>query len=234
VQTFELTCSSPTLHLLQTECFCAFGVGVRIPYQPHPLLIHASPSTSISLSSSTASSLPFLSLLYSFNMPIISNLHMSLCRRCAVPTSPPLPYASLRRHRHARIERIPLVACRTSFTTPSSTKLVVSGELKSFPLSKSNFSDIRGLPGSAYFDKTEYISKLQGGTDVQLFCRPTRFGKSLTVTMLRNFHGFQFRKQYDKLFKVCGCGLFLEQNFHAHITYAKVRVSTWIKMSKMA
>jgi hypothetical protein len=77
------------------------------------------------------------------------------------------------------------------------------GELTRFPLSKSDFSKVRRLPGFAYFDKTEYISVLENGTDVQLLCRPRRFGKSLTVTMLRYFHGFQFRKQYDKLFKVC-------------------------------
>jgi hypothetical protein len=161
----------------------------------------------------------FVGLLHSFNMPTSSNLYRSLCRRCSVPTSPTLPHTSLRRHCHARIDRIPFVACRTSFTTPSSSKLMVSGELKRFPLSKTNFSEIRELPGLAYFDKTEYISKLQNGTDIQLFCRPRRFGKSLTITMLRCFHGFQFRKQYDKLFKVCGYGMLLGQILHVHITY---------------
>ena len=135
-------------------------------------------------------------------MPTVGNL---LCRRC-VPTSPTLPYNSLRRHRHARIERIPLVAYRTSFTTPSSSTLVVSGELEKFPLSISDFSEIR-QPGLAYFDKTKYISELQKMANVQLVCCPRRFGKSLTVTMLRYFHGFQFRDQYDELFKVCGCGI---------------------------
>jgi hypothetical protein len=109
-----------------------------------------------------------------------------------------------------------------------SSKLVVSGELEKFPLSRSNFSKIRRQSGVAYFDKTEYIAELENGTDVQLLCRPRRFGKTLTVTMLRCFHGFQFRNQYDQLFKVCGYG-----DLHAHITYAKVRVSTWIKLSKV-
>ena len=109
---------------------------------------------------------------------------------------------------------------------------MVSGELEKFPLSRTNFIEIRGH-GVAYFDKTEYIAELENGTDVQLLCRPRRFGKTLTVTMLRCFHGFQFRNQYDKLFKVCGCGMLLGQDLHAHITYAKVRVSTWIKLSKV-
>lgn len=78
---------------------------------------------------------------------------------------------------------------------------MVSGELKEFPLGMSDFREIRQLPGRAYFDKTEYIPELEQGGRVKLVCRPRRFGKSLTVTMLRYFHGFQFRDQYDELFK---------------------------------
>jgi len=79
---------------------------------------------------------------------------------------------------------------------------VVSGELEKFPLGFSDFSDIRQLPGLAYFDKTEYIPVLEKGSLVQLVCRPRRFGKSLTVSVLQYFHGCQFRNQYDQLFKV--------------------------------
>jgi hypothetical protein len=61
-----------------------------------------------------------------------------------------------------------------------------------FPLAISDFSEIR-QPGLAYFDRTKYIPELQKMTNVQLVCRPRRFGKSLTVSMLRYFHGFQFR-----------------------------------------
>ena len=89
---------------------------------------------------------------------------------------------------------------------------MVSGELEKFPLGKSDFGRIR-QPGLAYFDKTEYISVLENGSDVQLVCRPRRFGKSLTVSMLQYFHGFQFRTEYDQLFKVCGCGILLMQDF---------------------
>jgi hypothetical protein len=127
----------------------------------------------------------------------------------------------------------PISPKRNRAQLPSSSKLVVSGELKGFPLSKTDFSKIR-RPGLAYFDKTEYITKLENGTDVQLVCRPRRFGKSLTVTMLRYFHGFQFRNQYDELFKACRCGTLSGQDLHAHITYTKARVSTWIKLSTMA
>jgi len=140
-------------------------------------------------------------------MPTIGNLHISLRRRYAVPTSATLLFAPLLPRCHARIPlrhaRIPLVVSRPSSTKPSSSTLVVSGELKRFPLGFSDFGKIRQLPGSAYFDKTEYIPVLENGSAVQLVCRPRRFGKSLNVSMLRYFHGFQFRNEYDQLFKVC-------------------------------
>ena len=96
----------------------------------------------------------------------------------------------------SRILPEPLAVAKAFWT------LAVSGELEAFPLSISDFREIRG-PGLAYFDKTRYIPELNKTSKVQLLCRPRRFGKSLTVTMLRYFHGFQFRNLYDKLFKVC-------------------------------
>src|SRR5579871_265546 len=99
-------------------------------------------------------------MLHSFNMPTTGNLHTSLRRLCAIPMSPTIRFSShtsLRTQHHARIERIPFVVSRTSSTASSSLKLVVSGKLEKFPLGKSNFSQIRLLPGMAYFDKTEYI-----------------------------------------------------------------------------
>src|SRR5436305_15322388 len=74
----------------------------------------------------TSSLLQPLSLLHSFAMPMIGNLHISLCRRGAGLTKSTLrfpSYSSLLPRCHARL---PLVVCRTSFTTPSSSKLVVS------------------------------------------------------------------------------------------------------------
>jgi hypothetical protein len=149
-------------------------------------------------------------------MSTICNLRTSLRRLCAIPTSPTLRFSSLtslRPHHHTQIKRIPLVVSRTSSTSPSSSKLVVSGELKKFPLGKSDFSEIRMDPGMAYFDKTEYIPVLENGSDVQLVCRPRRFGKSLTVTTLRYFHGFEFRNEYDQLFKVGGCEMLFAIRF---------------------
>ena len=141
-------------------------------------------------------------------MPTIGNLRTSLRRLCVIPTSRTLriipPQIPLRPYHHARIKHVPLVVTRASSTATSSSKLVVSGELEAFPLGISNFREIRKLPGMAYFDKTKYIPVIAKGTRAQLICRPRRFGKSLTITTLRYFHGFEYRDQYDKLFKVCG------------------------------
>src|SRR5271156_6491654 len=62
-----------------------------------------------------------------------------------------------------------------SLKSPSS-KLVAFGDMERFPLSETEFTDIRLQPGLAYFDKTEYIAELENGAGVQLLCRPRRFG----------------------------------------------------------
>jgi len=54
-----------------------------------------------------------------------------------------------------------------------------------------------------YIDKTQFIAPILE-KDFVLLCRPRRFGKTLTVEMLQQFHGIEFRGQYERLFKVCG------------------------------
>ena len=109
----------------------------------HPLSPY-SPRVTLSTAPYLLRSRFSIGLLHSLNMPMISNQLISLCRRCAVPTSPPfLPRC------HARIPlrhaRIPLVVSRLSSTTPSSSTLVVSGELEEFPLSTSDFREFASL-----------------------------------------------------------------------------------------
>jgi hypothetical protein len=105
-------------------------------------------------------------------MPTTGNLHTSLHRLCTIPTFRFTFHTSLCLHHHARIERIPLVVSRTSSTASSSSKLVVSGKLEKFPISKSDFREIRLLPGMAYFDKTEYIPQLEKGQMFSSFAAP--------------------------------------------------------------
>jgi len=164
-----------------------------------------------------------IGLRRAFNMLAISKPRTCLRRLCIIPTSPTSPYISLHAHYNARIEQVPLVISRKSSTAPSSSKLVVSGKLEKFPLGKTNFRDIRNFPGLAYFDKTSYITAIaEAAPDVQLLCRPRRFGKSLTISMLQSFHGVEFRDRYDELFKVCGryVHLFHFISFHLICVFA--------------
>src|SRR2546423_7184508 len=66
------------------------------------------------------------------------------------------------------------------------------------------------LPGilmennQAYFDRTRYISVLEDLDKCILFCRPRRFGKSLTISMLGHFNGLQYADQHQTFYQVCG------------------------------
>jgi hypothetical protein len=53
-----------------------------------------------------------------------------------------------------------------------------------------------------YWDKTMFVHKFEKLPQTQLSCRPRRFGKSFTITMLKHFHGLEFRAEHDELFKV--------------------------------
>jgi len=162
-------------------------------------------------------------------MRIGNSLRPSLRGLRVIPISPTLrisPHTSIDAHHYARVQQVALVAPRIYSTAPLSSKLVVSGELSNFPLGLSNFRKLREFPGLAYFDKTSYIPVIARGPSVQLFCRPRRFGKSLTISMLRYFHGVEFRNQYDQLFKVCGRKKLFAYNLCGYITYTRIRIST--------
>lgn len=79
------------------------------------------------------------------------------------------------------------------------------GRILSFPTGdESNFSQLRTTKGSAYFDRTKYITILEHmNSRATVFLRPRRFGKSLTLTMLESFHDEKQKEEYDLLFKVC-------------------------------
>ncbi|KAF8545066.1 hypothetical protein BDD12DRAFT_265362 [Trichophaea hybrida] len=98
--------------------------------------------------------------------------------------------------------QVALASCRPYSTVPSDSRLVVNGALIGFPFhSWSNFGSLREPLGLAYYNKTRFISVLEQVGSPQLFCRPRRFGKSLTVSILKNFHGVEFLHRYERLFK---------------------------------
>ena len=68
------------------------------------------------------------------------------------------------------------------------------------PLGKSSFEEIR-KQGLFYIDKSSLIEEIiqEEGTDVFLFTRPRRFGKTLIMSMLSAF--FDISKDSKELFK---------------------------------
>ncbi|KAF8432803.1 hypothetical protein BGX38DRAFT_1146330 [Terfezia claveryi] len=81
------------------------------------------------------------------------------------------------------------------------SSLIINGELKYFRSGAKAFSELVQREGQAYFDRTRYISKLHEFSKFILFCRPRRFGKSLTVSMLEYFHGLQYADEHQSLYK---------------------------------
>ena len=59
--------------------------------------------------------------------------------------------------------------------------------LKGIPIGREDFRDIREN-NLYYIDKTKFIEDiLLDGTQVKLFCRPRRFGKTLNMSTLKYF-----------------------------------------------
>ena len=76
--------------------------------------------------------------------------------------------------------------------------------LKGLPIGREDFKEIREND-FYYVDKTKYIEELLlDGTQVKLFCRPRRFGKTLSMSTLRYFfdikNGEGNRKLFDGLY----------------------------------
>jgi hypothetical protein len=89
-------------------------------------------------------------------------------------------------------------------TRVGNSSLVINGELEYFQSGlDENFSQFLKKQGQAYFDRTRYIFKLHKLHTSILFCRPRRFGKSLTVSMLEHFHGLEYAGEHQSLYKVC-------------------------------
>jgi hypothetical protein len=81
--------------------------------------------------------------------------------------------------------------------------LIINGEPSYFRSGTTSFQELLQREGQVYFDRTRYISKLEDLDKYILFCRPRRFGKSLTISMLEHFHGFQYAGEHQLLYQVC-------------------------------
>ncbi len=80
--------------------------------------------------------------------------------------------------------------------------------LKGIPLGVEDFKDI--IERNCYYvDKTKFIEELLlDGTQVKLFCRPRRFGKTLNMSTLRYFFDVRNGEENRKLFE----GLYIENS----------------------
>ena len=83
------------------------------------------------------------------------------------------------------------------------SSLTINGDLRHFQSEGASFPSLLTTKGQAYFDRTRYILKLHNLHTSILFCRPRRFGKSLTVSMLEHFHGLQYAGEHQSLYEVC-------------------------------
>ena len=70
---------------------------------------------------------------------------------------------------------------------------------KRLPYGMMNFADIR-LETYYYVDKTRFISMIDQADRYFFFIRPRRFGKSLTLNMLRQYYDVYTRDKFDTLF----------------------------------
>ena len=81
--------------------------------------------------------------------------------------------------------------------------LIGNGKLRYFQSGPMSFQKLLQRESQAYFDRTRYISKIHELHTFVLFCRPRRFGKSLTISMLEHFHGLQYADEHQTLYQVC-------------------------------
>ena len=95
--------------------------------------------------------------------------------------------------------------------------------MKKLPIGLSDFKKL--IEGSYYyFDKTNFIDEIiKDGSEVKLFTRPRRFGKTLNMSMLKYFFDIKEAEENRKLFK----NLYIEktENFKEQGQYPVVFLS---------
>lgn len=80
--------------------------------------------------------------------------------------------------------------------------------MKKIPIAIEDFREVREQ-NYYYVDKTKFIEDiLNDGSEVKLFCRPRRFGKTLNMSMLKYFFNIENKDENRKLFN----GLYIENS----------------------
>ena len=70
---------------------------------------------------------------------------------------------------------------------------------KRIPYGMMNFVDVIG-DNCYYVDKTRFIEKIENANRFFFFIRPRRFGKSLTMSMLRHYYNILEADNFEKLY----------------------------------
>ena len=70
---------------------------------------------------------------------------------------------------------------------------------KRIPYGMMNFVDVRN-DNCYYVDKTKFIEKVENANKFFFFIRPRRFGKSLTLSMLRHYYDIHAADKFEQLY----------------------------------
>jgi len=87
-------------------------------------------------------------------------------------------------------------------TRVEGSSLTIQGKPQKFQSGHASFRTLLTGNNRAYFDRTRFISGLEDFSMNILFCRPRRFGKSLTISMLEHFHGLQNADEHQTFYQV--------------------------------
>ena len=75
----------------------------------------------------------------------------------------------------------------------------VKEEAKRIPYGMMNFVAVRE-DNCYYVDKTRFIEKVEKANKYFFFIRPRRFGKSLTMSMLRHYYDINQTDKFERLY----------------------------------
>ena len=109
--------------------------------------------------------------------------------------------------------------------------------MKKIPIGVDNFKKII-IDNYFYIDKTKFIEEIfNDGAEVKLFTRPRRFGKTLNMSMLKNFFDIKEAEENSKLFDdlyIKNSPVFKEQGKYpvVFVSMKEIKGTTWEEMQR--
>jgi hypothetical protein len=117
-------------------------------------------------------------------------------------------------------------------TRVDDSSLIIQGKPREFQSGQADFRAILMNNDQVYFDRTRFISVLEGPRKVILFCRPRRFGKSLTISMLEHFHGLQYANEHQTFYQVSKPPSLITLTLRTYFSFNHSRISMCKRISK--